>query len=260
MLQETALVVSFKAQIESHEQLRADYDKLKGESAELMRRREEDERALDAAMHAERRDAELIASLRQTIERYVVVAALSIAEDAADEPMTGESGTVERTAAAHTLLLEQRLEHKEAELTAARKQLAALSGAHAEIASLHASIDEHRVAARRAQQHARDHEAIAGEYEKKLKSLRDALGKAELDRQRKDAEHQRGLQEASKKLRSQKALSDQLQRSLQQERHEQQLQQQQGGRQNAQLFRPPAQPSVFGAQHRPGPTFAFGGR
>ena len=148
--------------------------------------------------------------------------------------------------------LEQRLALKEGELMAALQQLAALSDARAELAELHASLDEQRAAVRRAQQQARDHEAIAGEYEKKLKGLRDALGKAELDRQRKESDHQRALLEASKKLRSQKQLSDSLQRALQ---YEQQQQQQAGpGIRGVRAVGPPAS-GVFG---RSGPSFSFG--
>lgn len=40
----------------------------------------------------------------------------------------------------------------------------------------------------------------------------------QVDRQRREADYQRELGSAAKKLRSQKALSDQLQRTLQQER------------------------------------------
>mmetsp|Transcript_50339 Transcript_50339/g.100243 ORF Transcript_50339/g.100243 Transcript_50339/m.100243 type:complete len:130 (-) Transcript_50339:115-504(-) len=74
--------------------------------------------------------------------------------------------------------------------------------------------------ARHAEQIRRDVDATAGEYDKKLKQLRDALGKAELDRQRREADFQRELGNAAKKLRSQKAVSDQLQRTLQQERQQ----------------------------------------
>ena len=219
---EGALVTCFGEQIAANERLRGEHERLKHEYEALLRRRQEDELAIADARSAEAQSAEIITSLQATIERYVAVGVLERALFDNCDATGAEGGGGEAAAAANANMqrLEHRLELKEAELAAAQNQLAGLSRARADAAELHVSLETERANARRAEQHARDHEAIAREYEQKLKGLRDALGKAEIDRQRKEAEFQRSLQDTSKKLRSQKALSDQLQRALQQERHE----------------------------------------
>jgi len=52
--------------------------------------------------------------------------------------------------------------------------------ARGEIIALHTQLDEQHSMARHAEQIRRDVDATAGEYDKKLKQLRDALGKAEV--------------------------------------------------------------------------------
>ena len=245
------LILSFQQQLLANERLKAEHEKLKHEAKAHAQASQYDQAALADARRSETRSQEIIAALTEAIEQYAGAAALRCEDDGMGAKATGAPSEAGGQREA-LIELEQRLELKEGELMAARQHLAELSDARAELAELHASLDEQRAAVRRAQQQARDHEAIAGEYEKKLKGLRDALGKAELDRQRKESDHQRALLEASKKLRSQKQLSDSLQRALQ---YEQQQQQQAGpASRGVRAVGPPAS-GVFG---RPGPSFSFG--
>jgi hypothetical protein len=249
----SSLILSFQQQLLANERLKAEHEKLKHEAKAHAQALQYDQAALAEARRSETRSQEIIAALTEAIEQYAGAAALRC--DVEDDGMGAKAACAPGEAGGQReamIELEQRLALKEGELMAALQQLTALSDARAELAELHASLDEQRAAVRRAQQQARDHEAIAGEYEKKLKGLRDALGKAELDRQRKESDHQRALLEASKKLRSQKQLSDSLQRALQ---YEQQQQQQAGpASRGVRAVGPPAS-GVFG---RPGPSFSFG--
>ena len=246
------LILSFQQQLLANERLKAEHEKLKHEAKAHAQALQYDQAALADARRSETRSQEIIAALTEAIEQYAGAAALRCEDDGMGAKATGAPSEAGGQREA-LIELEQRLELKEGELMAARQHLAELSDARAELAELHASLDDQRVAVRRAQQQARDHEAIAGEYEKKLKGLRDALGKAELDRQRKESDHQRALLEASKKLRSQKQLSDSLQRALQYEQQQQQQPAGPGGR-GVRAVLPPAS-GVFG---RPGPSFSFG--
>ena len=95
---------------------------------------------------------------------------------------------------------------------------ATVAEAERELANLQESLDVHQGMVRRAERQARDQVVIVSKYEKQMQVMRDALGKAEVDRQRTAAEHQRDLGAIAKKLRVQRGLADEAQRALQQER------------------------------------------
>lgn len=215
---------SFRLQIDEHERLRHAHERLRHEHEHAVRRASESEQALSEAALSEARSKELARSLQATVEKYVATCSLRAS---VDESTSQGAQRPPPPSSPNTLLerrvreLEQQLETKSAELGACRTHVGQLTKAQAQAAELHEQLDEERVARRRAEQVARDHEANAAEFEKVLKTLRDALGRSEVDRQRREAEFQKELGHAAKKLRAQKSLADQLQRTLQQERHEQ---------------------------------------
>ena len=79
-----ALVACFRQQLEAHERLRHEHERVTEDHAAAVRRAEESERALEDSRRAEARSAELIAAMQETIERFVSSTALSGALDEAN--------------------------------------------------------------------------------------------------------------------------------------------------------------------------------
>mmetsp|Transcript_50339 Transcript_50339/g.100242 ORF Transcript_50339/g.100242 Transcript_50339/m.100242 type:complete len:146 (-) Transcript_50339:591-1028(-) len=119
-----SLVQCFRAQIESHERLRLEHDRLRQEHTAALKRAEEDKVALALAVSGEARSTALMTAMQDTVANYVATCSLrSTVEEAGEGAGRLAAAPEESSQFAKLLDLERRLQMKDAELMATRAHL-----------------------------------------------------------------------------------------------------------------------------------------
>ena len=202
----------FKAQVESHEELRTKHLRLQRQHEAALRLAKEHERALGERMMDVQRSSELVASLRESLSQYVAASTLhsAFADGNLASSEREEAVRQAEAARARESKLKQELEERSADLDAMRTLAPDLAQCRVRIADLEGECERAQAAARRSEQSAKEQEAKVTEYHKRCAAMREAMGRSEMDHLRAKDEMQLHLKQLADKLRHEKSLTKQL--------------------------------------------------
>ena len=190
-----------------HAALRHEHDNALASASELRERvNQQDER--------EKQQDQLIAALRSTMQGYVDALAIKAATDEAGHDRGGASDSVRPSddATLRELQDKQRLAQAEARVAGMEEQLQELQTLRARVVALEGERDTLQQRARDADHRAKEQEAMVQEYGRRSNATREAMGRAAMDHQRKEAESQARLNSLAEKLRQERGRYMQLQR------------------------------------------------